>query len=192
MIWQDPQLADFGPPAYRVVHHPVRNHSARQPTGVAIDAIVLHDTATLSVPSVLATFDAVAEQRSSHYLLDRDGTTYRLVEPARKAWHAGVSSLWGRDNVNDSSLGIELVDVDRPAPGAATIGAGETYTDAQLTALLALTVDLVVTYPAISLNRIVGHEHIAVPRGRKVDPGPDFPWREYLDAVGWHLTRRRI
>ncbi len=191
MIWRDPQLADFGLPAWRIIERPVRNHSARTPPGVAIDAIVIHDTATLDVASVLSTFDNPAEQRSSHYLLDRDGTTYRLVDPARKAWHAGTSSLWGHDDVNEFSLGIELIDVDRPAPGAFSIGPGDTYTDAQLTALLALTVHLVVTYPAITLNRIVGHEHIAVPRGRKVDPGPDFPWREYLDAVGWQLLRRQ-
>ncbi len=192
MIWRDPELAAFGPPLYRVIDRPVRNHSARTPPGVAIDALVIHDTATLSAASVLATFDNPAEQRSSHFLLDRDGTTYALVPVARKAWHAGVSSLWGREDVNAYSVGIELVDVDRPAPGAVTVGDGETYTDAQLTALLALTVHLVETLPAITLHRIVGHEHIAVPRGRKVDPGPDFPWREYLDAVGWHLLRRQV
>lgn len=182
MIWRDP-LPPFGPPAFRVLERPVKNHSAR-PAGAVIDAIVIHDTATLSVESVLHHFDDPASQASAHYLIDRDGTTYRLVDPARKAWHAGVSLLWGgreRDHdVNQSSLGIELIDV-----------AGDPYPDAQLTALLALTVDVVLTYPAIALHRIVGHEHVALPPGRKVDPGPDFPWGPFLEAVGWQLLERR-
>jgi len=189
MIWTDP-LPPFGPPAFRVVERPVRNQSARAP-GAAIDAIVLHDTTTRSVQSVLHHFDDSASQASAHFLLDRDGTTYRLVDPARKAWHAGVSILWGVEDLNQRSVGIELVDVDQPAPGSLTVGPGDTYTDAQLTALLALTVDLVLSFPAITLHRIVGHEHIAVPRGRKVDPGPDFPWGPFLEAVGWQLQERR-
>ena len=194
MIWKEPQLPDFGPDHFLIVYHSVRNFSARSPAGVAIDAIIIHDTATLSVASVLETFDNPAEQRSSHYLIDRDGSTYELVDPAQKAWHAGASSLWGRDDVNEVSIGIELVGVDVPAPGTHRMGQHETtlgYTDAQLTTLLALTVHLVDRYPGILLNRIVGHEHIAVPRGRKTDPGPDFPWREYLEAVGWYRLGRQ-
>jgi N-acetylmuramoyl-L-alanine amidase len=190
MEWRDAQLPTFTPEHYRIVDHPVRNFSPRQPPGVAIDAIVIHDTATLDVASVLATFDNLAEQRSAHFVIDRDGTTYQLVAPRFKAWHAGESALWGRADVNEFSIGIELVDVDEPAAGTHRQGPHETtlgYTDAQLTACLALCVSLVMTYPGITVNRIVGHEHVALPPGRKVDPGPDFPWREFLEAVGWHV-----
>ena len=173
------------PAAFRVVEHPVRNFSDRQPPGVAIDCVVVHDTATLSVASVLATFANPAEQRSSHYLIDRDGTTYALVDPSKKAWHAGRSSLGGRDDVNEFSVGIELIDVD-----TVDIVPPITYTDAQLTTLVALTVDLVVRF-FIPLERIVGHAAIAVPAGRKTDPGPDFPWTDFLAAVDYHAARRR-
>lgn len=182
MIWRDP-LPPFGPPNFHVVDRPVKNHSAR--TGV-ISCIVIHDTASKNVAGVFQHFDDPRSQASAHYVLDRDGTTYRTVELARKAWHAGLSMLWGHEDVNQFSIGIELVDVD--APG---VSAGDMYTDAQLTALVALTVDLVLAYPAITLNRIVGHEHVAIPPGRKVDPGADFPWGLFLEAVGWQLLERR-
>lgn len=162
--------------------HPVRNWSAR-PAGAVIDAIVLHDTATLSVPSVLQTFSDPREQRSAHYLIDRAGMILALVPVEHKAWHAGQSTLWGAPDLNASSVGIELVDTDDRT--------GVVYTDEQLQSLLALTVELIETQPTILLNRIVGHAHIAMPPGRKGDPGPDFPWRPYLEAVGYHVLRRR-
>lgn len=194
MLWNDPDLPEWTPAHFRIVDHPVRNFSARQPPGVAIDALVIHDTETLDAASVLATFDNAAEQRSSHLLIDRDGTTYTLVDLAHKAWHAGVSSLFGRDDVNEFSIGLELVGVAEPEPGTHRAGPQETtldYTDAQLTTLLAVTVHLVSVY-GIPLNRIVGHADIAVPRGRKRDPGPGFPWRDYLAAIGWQLLRRQM
>src|SRR5882724_11239890 len=86
------------PDHFRLVEHPVRNWSERRPPGVAIDCLVIHDTETLSVPSVLETFDNPREQRSAHYLIDRDGTTYRMVADDKKAWHAGRSHLAGRDD----------------------------------------------------------------------------------------------
>ena len=37
---------------------------------------------------------------SSHYVIDEDGTIYNLVADEKRAWHAGLSSWMGRDNVN--------------------------------------------------------------------------------------------
>jgi N-acetylmuramoyl-L-alanine amidase len=187
------ELPDFGPELYRIVDRPVRNHSARsaRPDGVTIDALVIHDTETLDVWSVLSTFDNPTEARSAHYVIDREGSTYRLVDPARKAWHAGVSALWGQQDVNEFSIGIELVGIAAPAPGTHLDAHTLDYTNAQLTTLCALTVDLMQRYP-IPLNRIVGHADIALPRGRKTDPGPAFPWREYLEVVGMHAARRAL
>lgn len=137
-----------------------------------VDAVVLHDTASEGVDSVFAWFSNPESQASAHYLIDRDGTTYRLVAEERKAWHAGASMLHGRDDVNQFSIGIELVDkTDDP------------YPDAQLQALTELTVEIC-TRHRIPLNRIVAHSDIAVPRGRKQDPGGDFDWFSFLAVVG--------
>ena len=74
--------------------------------------------------------------------------------------------------VHDCSIGIELVDLtDDP------------YPDRQLLELARATVTLVTAYQ-LPLNRVVGHQHIAIPPGRKADPGKDFPWYEFLSRVG--------
>ncbi|MGH7730122.1 MAG: N-acetylmuramoyl-L-alanine amidase [Candidatus Eiseniibacteriota bacterium] len=172
------RLMDWlGPLARPLIRgRPVRNQSAR-PAGAVVDAIILHDTGSLNVEGTFAHFDDPETEASAHLVIDRDGAVWQTVDYALKAWHAGRSWLWGRKDLNLTSIGIELVDV-----------ADDTYPEAQLAALLAVTVDLCERFPAITLNRIVGHTHVAP--GRKVDPGPDFPWGPFLCAVGHHLTMR--
>lgn len=169
----------LGPLARPLVRRrPVLNASARPP-GAVLDAIILHDTGSLNVEGTFAHFDDREAQASAHLVIDRGGAVWQTVAYDLKAWHAGRSSLWGRADLNPTSVGVELVDV-----------ADDPYPDAQLAALLAVTVDLCELFPAVALNRIVGHQHVAP--GRKVDPGPDFPWRPYLIAVGHHLAVRRL
>ena len=50
-----------------------------------------------------------AAQVSAHYLIDEDGTVWRLVAENARAWHAGVSFWAGRRDINSASIGIELV-----------------------------------------------------------------------------------
>jgi len=52
----------------------------------------------------------------------------------------------------------------------------ENYTSEQIDTVVDLCIDLCHRYPAITLSRIVGHQDVAMPRGRKTDPGPHFPW----------------
>ena len=49
---------------------------------------------------------------SAHYFIRRDGETICFVDPARRAWHAGVSCWNGRERCNDFSIGIELEGCD--------------------------------------------------------------------------------
>lgn len=141
-----------------------------------IDAIIIHDTASHSAASAFAWWSRPEVAASAHVVIDRDGTIYRCVPDARAAWHAGVADLWGWGNVNARSLGCELVDYD---PGS---GAGDAYPAAQLGAAVALVAWWADAY-GVPLHRIVGHEHVARPLGRRRDPGPDFPWSAFLLAV---------
>ena len=116
--------------------------------------------------------DAAADV-SAHYMVDEDGTVYRLVPEDRRAWHAGVSYWQGATNINDRSIGIEIVNPGhefgyRPFP------------EAQMTAVEQLLSDIVSRH-GIARARIVGHSDIAP--SRKQDPGELFDWQR-LAAAG--------
>lgn len=109
-------------------------------------------------------FDQLRSLRvSAHFLIRRDGRLIQFVSANRRAWHAGISSVSGRTQCNDFSIGIEVEGTDH-----------ESFTDAQYRALAALTVALCRRYPLAS---VMGHEHIAPER--KTDPGPFFDWKRY-------------
>ena len=55
------------------------------------------------------------------------------------------------------------------------------YDSSQYLTLAVLTKALCSAYPAISIDRIVGHADIAP--GRKTDPGPAFDWPRYRNAL---------
>ena len=104
-------------------------------------------------------------------MIERTGKLVQFVNMNDRAWHAGLSSFAGRDNCNDYSIGIELEGTD-DIP----------YTDAQYKVLADLTKAVQCQYPAITIDRITGHEHIAP--GRKTDPGPAFDWLRYRADIG--------
>lgn len=100
---------------------------------------------------------------SCHFLIERGGQIHQFVDPEDTAWHAGVSEFGGRTNCNEFSIGIEL-------EGAY----GVPFTEEQYRSLRLLLRALVLSYPRITAERVVGHEHISP--GRKWDPGPSFSW----------------
>ncbi|MQM39738.1 1,6-anhydro-N-acetylmuramyl-L-alanine amidase AmpD [wastewater metagenome] len=89
----------------------------------------------------------------------------------RRAWHAGRSSLAGRAECNDFSIGIELEGSD-DIP----------YAGAQYQRLEAVLAVLMAAYPAIRPERVVGHCHVAP--ARKSDPGPVFEWGRLARSLG--------
>ncbi|WP_111978215.1 1,6-anhydro-N-acetylmuramyl-L-alanine amidase AmpD [Algibacillus agarilyticus] len=107
---------------------------------------------------------------SSHLFIQRDGQITQYVPFNKRAWHAGVSVFGDKNNCNDFSIGIELEGTDSIA-----------YTAAQYDALVVATLAIMRAYPAISLDRIVGHCDIAP--GRKTDPGVAFDWRLYKSRI---------
>jgi N-acetylmuramoyl-L-alanine amidase len=146
-----------------VIELPSPNHAARQS---AVDVLVLHYTELPLDESLKVLRDDRRPNRvSAHYVLAEDGTAYRLVHEDRVAWHAGRSHWRGRDALNGTSIGIEIVNLH---------GDRHDYPDAQIAALIALCRDIIGRHPAIVPRNVVGHSDIA-PK-RKVDPGLRFPW----------------
>ena len=107
---------------------------------------------------------------SAHLLIERSGNSIQFVSFAERAWHAGASSFAKRSACNDFSVGIELEGTDI-----------DPYTDTQYLCLARITRELMAAYPAIGLERIVGHADIAP--GRKTDPGIAFDWHRYFELV---------
>ena len=141
------------------------NHGPRPP-GTAVDLLLLHYTGMRSAEAALERLRDPVAQVSAHYLIDEAGRIFRLVDEERRAWHAGVSCWAGRPNVNDVSIGIELVNPGhefgyRPFPAA------------QMEALLNLARGICARHP-IPPQRVLGHSDVAP--ARKQDPGELFDW----------------
>ncbi len=124
---------------------------------------------------------------SAHYLiptLNSIDSTYKkdklicfnLVSENERAWHAGESYWKTRTQINDSSIGIEIVNLANDIEF-------QPYSDEQILLVIELCQDIISRYPDISPTNVLGHSDIAV--GRKKDPGPTFPWyRLYQNGVG--------
>lgn len=159
----------------------------QRPTNTIIDLLVIH---SISLPpgefggpwidalfqnkldiNAHSSFTTLQGLRvSAHVLIRRNGAVTQYVSFKARAWHAGVSHFQGRTQCNDFSIGIELEGYDTVP-----------FTEIQYTTLMKITHLLQRAYPAITRQRIVGHNDIAP--GRKTDPGPLFNWKFYLESL---------
>ena len=110
---------------------------------------------------------------STHFLIDRFGCTTQFVSCLNRAWHAGESRWRGESNCNNYSIGIELEGVETDA-----------FEVAQYVSLRKLCKSLIASYP---IAACVGHSHIALPLGRKQDPGVGFDWGELTEVKSIEL-----
>ena len=158
-----------------------------RPKGAIIDLLVIHN---ISLPAGRFDGDYVEQlftncldcdvhpdfvdlkdlKVSSHFFIKRSGELIQFVNCKLRAWHAGVSQHNGRNNCNDFSLGIELEGTD-----------SSPYTDMQYLMLSELTKNLMILYPTLRTENIVGHSDIAP--SRKSDPGEIFDWSRYKDDL---------
>lgn len=105
---------------------------------------------------------------------------FNLVDETKRAWHAGVSHWGNRSNLNDTSIGVEIVNLATFSQGVFNF---PPYQPEQIAAIEELAMNILERYPDITPTHVLGHSDIAV--GRKSDPGPKFPWYAlYLKGVG--------
>lgn len=176
------------------------HHTHRE---MAVRGVVIHYTGG---PGAIAWFCDDRSKVSAHYVITRDGTVHELVPPSQVAYHVGVGEMEVdgemRSDPNDFTVGIELDNhgclhrdasggfwwgkrksrrYEGPEPEQASLeydeagevlGWWEPYPEAQLVALEELLEKL-------GESNIVGHEEVAMPLGRKRDPGPLFPWGRF-------------
>jgi N-acetylmuramoyl-L-alanine amidase len=154
-----------------MIDRPSPNHGPR-PANATIDMLVLHYTGMPDAASALERMCDPASEVSAHYMIDEDGRVTRLVAEDRRAWHAGLACWAGASDINDRSIGIELVNPGhefgyRPFP------------EAQMAALEELARNIVGRH-AIPPARVLGHSDVAP--GRKQDPGELFDWARLARA----------
>lgn len=142
-----------------------------------IKVLVIHYTAE-DFSSSLSTL--TAQEVSAHYLIPQrpvNNTIWQLVPESELAWHAGPSFWRGATRLNDTSVGIELVNSGyrRTLTGLRWAP----FSPEQISTLKALLKDVAQRYH-IKPENIVGHSDIAPQR--KQDPGPCFPWRQLAQA----------
>ena len=170
------------------------HHNAR-PDGVQIDLIVLH---AISLPdgrfephyiddlfmgrldwAAHPTFDTLdGLQVSAHFVVDRNGDITQFVACEQRSWHAGVSEWEGRSGCNDYAIGIEIIGDERVP-----------FTDMQYRETARLCKTLIQRYPAISPDRIIGHQDIAP--GRKWDPGKQWDWPHFRRSLA-HIQQGEL
>jgi N-acetylmuramoyl-L-alanine amidase len=151
-----------------IIWRPSPNYNARVvPDGEApIRQIILHYT---GMQDGQAAEDWLCNPQagvSSHYIVHEDGRIVQMVEEMDRAWHAGVSRWRGRDDLNSSSIGIEIQNPGhewgyRPFP------------DVQMRQVIRLVATLCVRH-RIDRAEVIGHADIAPTR--KEDPGELFDW----------------
>ena len=66
-----------------------------------VSMIVLHYTGMPDGQGALDRLRSPDAKVSCHYLVDEDGTVYRLVDEAKRAWHAGKSRWRGMADVKE-------------------------------------------------------------------------------------------
>jgi N-acetylmuramoyl-L-alanine amidase len=151
--------------ALGVRDRPSPNHDER-PADEPVDILVLHYTGMQSGAAAIERLCDPASRVSSHYVVEEDGTVWRLVAEERRAWHAGISFWRGHHGLNGRSVGVEIVNPGhewgyRPFPSV------------QMAAVRDLCAGILARHP-IPARNVVAHSDIAP--DRKQDPGELFDW----------------
>lgn len=174
--------------------------------------IVMHYTASYNASSAINTFKNRRNSVSAHFIVDVDGAITQMVSTEKRAWHAGASRHKGRSNVNDFSVGIEIVNpghmksdgnggyIDGYGRGAsagklaafgpmieasdARVGSARLFWPSYPEAQLDAVEELTrkIITRYPSVSDITGHRDIDT-RGWKVDPGPAFPMLRFRKLI---------
>lgn len=140
--------------------------------------LVIHYTALDDKTSIRA---LTQKEVSAHYFIpEKNNDSIEVFVPEdQRAWHAGVSKWEKFENLNDTSIGIEIAN-----KGFSIVNDTLTYyeyPEHQIKKVGSLALDVVTRYQ-IKPNYILAHSDIAPQR--KSDPGPKFPWKRLYDEYG--------
>lgn len=113
----------------------------------------------------------IKKRNGYHYYIQRNGTIIKMIDPKYKASHAGVSYYKGKIRMNNYSIGIAFQNKNQE------------FTESQYVSAAWLISELQDRYPDSTSRSILGHSDIAIPRGRKKDPGKRFDWKKLQNLL---------
>ena len=142
------------------------NYSKKPRKSSLIKFIIIHYTGMQSKRASIERLLSKKYKVSCHFLIDRKGEIFEMVETFKVAWHAGKSKWGSYVNLNQHSIGIELENKGHKH-------GYQSYSKAQISKLIKLCKILKKKFK-IKSSYILGHSDIAPLR--KIDPGEKFPW----------------
>jgi N-acetylmuramoyl-L-alanine amidase len=143
------------------------------------DMIVLHYTGMPDVEGAIRQLCTAGTEVSAHYIVLEDGRIVQCVPEAKRAWHAGVSSWAGEEDINSCSIGIEIVNRGHDW------GYPE-FPLRQIAAVIALCRGIMLRLN-VAPHRVLAHSDIAP--ARKKDPGEKFPWHSLANSGVGHWVQ---
>ncbi|MGJ5181881.1 peptidoglycan recognition protein family protein [Bradyrhizobium oligotrophicum] len=143
------------------------------------DMIVLHYTGMPDMEGAITKLCTAGTEVSAHYVVLEDGRIVQCVPEALRAWHAGLSSWGGDEDINSCSIGVEIVNR----------GHDWGYPDfppRQIAAVIALCRGIMLRRN-VPAHRVLGHSDVAP--SRKKDPGEKFPWHSLANSGVGHWVQ---
>ena len=144
------------------------NYSKKRRPKRDIKFVIIHYT---GMQSEIESLDRLKDPKykvSCHYIISRKGDVTQMVREENIAWHAGESKWKKFKNLNNYSIGIELVNKGHKL-------GYQNFTHLQILSLIKLCKKIKKKYH-IKKENFLGHSDIAPLR--KVDPGEKFPWKK--------------
>jgi N-acetylmuramoyl-L-alanine amidase len=157
---------------------PSANYGERN-KGRLPDMILLHYTGMPNVEGAIAQLCTAGTDVSAHYIVLEDGRIVQCVPESERAWHAGISSWAGEEDINSCSIGIEIVNRGHDW------GYPE-FPLRQIAAVIALCRGIILRRD-VPAHRVLGHSDVAP--ARKKDPGEKFPWHSLANSGVGHWVQ---
>lgn len=150
-----------------IVSYKYQLDNPKRPSWASVDTIIIHHTGDDAASKTYATLKQ--RRLSVHYIIDRDGTIYYVLDESKIAYHA--------ENWNSRSIGIEIVN---------TGSKDMQYTQRQYDSVKNLVNDIASRWPLIKIDNGHVRGHYQVSETGKWDPSPNFDWSKI--GLQNHLT----
>jgi N-acetylmuramoyl-L-alanine amidase len=147
--------------------------------GRSADMILLHYTGMPDVEGAIRKLCTAGTDVSAHYIVLEDGRIVQCVAEAKRAWHAGIASWAGEEDINSCSIGVEIVNRGHDW------GYPE-FPLRQIAAVIALCRGIMLRRNVPS-HRVLAHSDVAP--SRKKDPGEKFPWHSLANSGVGHWVQ---